>query len=142
MYPRQFLRLEEAHAVGEAALAKALENPDRPVAIALVDPMGELIYFLRQDNTFPLTASMAINKAYTAAAFRMDTADLAAAMKSWGRKLSDFLDPRFTLVPGGTCLRTSDGIVIGAIGASGRKPGIDKIRDQDLAEAGAMALSL
>jgi glc operon protein GlcG len=140
MYSRQFVGLEEARAVGEAALAKALEDPDRPVAIAVVDPMGELVYFVRQDNSLSLTTNMAINKAYTAAFFRGNTTDLAEAFESRGRKASDFLDPRFTAIEGGVCLKAADGAVIGAIGASGRSP-MDKVRDHDLAEAGAKALS-
>lgn len=142
MYNRQFLRLEEARAVGEAALAEALKNPDRPVVIAVVDPMGELIYFLRQDNTLQINVNMAINKAYTAAAFRRDTGELQARYRKIGIEMRDFmLDPKITIVHGGKCLKAPDGTVIGAIGISGRAPDIDKINDVDLAEAGAKALS-
>ena len=123
MYQKSFLSLEEARAVGEAALAKAKSTKGWPMAIAVVDAVGELVYFVKMDNQFPFHNSannMAIYKAYTAAQFGMDTGDIAAFLKADGRVLSEFPDPRFTTVPGGVCLKAPDGTVLGAIGTSGR----------------------
>ncbi len=142
MYSRKLLSLEDARAVGEAALAKAMENPDRPMAIAVVDATGELVYFVKMDNSFPLYAKMAMNKAYTVVHFGMDTADIAQFLKKDNLVIRDFVDPKFTPIGGGVCLRAPDGIMIGAIGTSGRIPVIDKVGDLDVALAGAKALSL
>jgi uncharacterized protein GlcG (DUF336 family) len=141
MYSKKLLSLEEARVVGEAALSKAMENPDRPMAIAVGDATGELVYFVKMDNARPLFPKMAMNKVHTAIHYGRDTADVAAYLKADGRVVADFGDPRFTTIPGGVCLRAPDGTVIGAIGTSGRAPNIDKITDLDVALAGAKALS-
>lgn len=81
MYSKRLLSLEDARSAGDAAFAKAMENPDRPVTIAIVDATGELVYFLKMDNSSPLYAKMALNKAYTVIHFGMDTADIARSIR-------------------------------------------------------------
>ena len=142
MYSRELISLEAARSAGEAALAKAMENPDRPMAIAIVDATGELVYFVKMDNSSPLYAKMAVNKAYTAIHFRMDTADISTSIGRDGLSIKDFVDPKFTPVGGGVCIKTSEGEVVGAMGTSGRIPVIDKVSDSDVALAGVKALSL
>lgn len=142
MYAKRLISLGDARKAGEAALKKAMENPDRPMAIAIVDATGELVYFVKMDNSSPLFPKMAVNKAYTAIHFRLDTAEIPESMKKDGLVLKDFVDPQFTKIPGGVCIKTAEGEVVGAIGTSGRIPGIDKINDLDVALAGAKALSL
>ena len=141
MYSKKLLGLEDARIVGEAALAKAKETPDRPMAIAVIDAMGDLVYYVKMDNTTPIPPRMAINKAYSAIQFPLDTADIAKFMKEDGREVSEFVDPKLTTIPGGVCLKAPDGTLIGAIGTSGRNPK-DKYDDLDVALAGARALSL
>ena len=140
MYSKKLLSLEDARIVGEAALAKAMEHPDKPVAIAIVDATGELVYFVKMDNSNPLFGKMAINKAYTAITFGMDTAIMGKAFQADNMSVSSFGDPRYTTGEGGVCLRAPDGSVLGAIGTSGRAPKIDKFSDLDIALAGAKAL--
>lgn len=140
MYSRQFLSLEDARKVGEAALKKAMEHPDRPMVIAVCDATGELVYLLKMDKARPIFSKMAQNKIYTAISFGEDTVDIAPNLKKDNKVLSDFPDPRYTTVEGGVCLRAPDGSVIGAIGTSGRVPNIDKYNDLDIALAGAEAL--
>jgi uncharacterized protein GlcG (DUF336 family) len=142
MYSRKLISLEDARTAGEAALAKAMENPDRPMAIAIVDATGELVYLVKMDNSSPLYAKMAVNKAYTAIHFGMDTADISKSIGRDGLTVKDFVDPKFTPIGGGFCIKTSVGEVLGAIGTSGRIPGMDKIVDSDVARAGVEALSL
>jgi glc operon protein GlcG len=142
MYLKKLISLEDARSVGETALAKAMENPDRPMAIAIVDATGELVYFVKMDNSQPLYAKMAMNKAYTVVHFGMDTAEIGRVLKKDGLGVRDFVDPKFTSVGGGVCLRATDGSIIGAIGSSGRQPVIDKVGDLDVSLAGAKALSL
>lgn len=149
MYSRQFLTLDEARAVTEAALAEAAKNPERPCAIAVVDPMGDIIYFVRQDKAAPQTVMIATNKAYTAARLGQvmptltNTSEVPENLKkyTWFTSMRDFTDPKFTPAPGGMCIRAPDGAVIGAIGIAGRT-GADKIDDDIIGEAGLKALSL
>ncbi len=138
MYSKKFIGLEEARAVAEAVLVEASKSPGRPVAAAVVDPVGQLIYLVRQDDTLALSSNMATNKAYTAITLRQDTAEVDSEMKT---DISNFCDPRLTRLPGGVCLRAPDGTIIGAIGVSGRRRG-ERPSDKELAEAGAKALVL
>jgi uncharacterized protein GlcG (DUF336 family) len=140
MYLRKLVSLDVARAVGTAALAKAIENPDRPVAIAIVDATSELVYFAKMDNCLPPYAKLAINKAYTVVHMEMDTAELSQFLKMEpGLAISNFVDPRLTPIPGGAAMRAPDGAIIGAIGVSGRRPEADKVSDVDIAQAGVKA---
>ena len=139
MYQKQLLTLETARTVGEAALAKAMENQESPVAIAVVDATGELVYFVKMDNSSPLFAKMAVNKAYTEVQFGTDARRVPGAIMELGVIVRD-IDPKFTPM-GGVAIKAPDGTIIGAIGASGRKPVRDKVLDGDIAQAGLAALS-
>jgi uncharacterized protein GlcG (DUF336 family) len=139
MYLRKLISLEDARKAGEAALAKAMENPDWPVAIAVVDATSELVYFVKMDNSSPLFAKMAVNKAYTVVHFEMD--NIMKFFKPQGLDVSAFPDPKFTPM-GGTIIRASDGTVLGGIGASGRRPDVHNVSDTDIEAAGVKALSL
>ena len=138
MYSKKFIGLEEARTVAEAALAEAVKNPGRPIAVAVVDPVGQLIYLVRQDDSITMASYMATNKAYTAISFREDTAEVGGDVKI---DINNFCDQRFTTIPGGVCLRAPDGTIIGAVGVSGRRRA-EKPSDKELAEAGARALVL
>jgi uncharacterized protein GlcG (DUF336 family) len=139
MYLRKLISLEDARTAGEAALSKAMENPEWPVAIAIVDATAELVYFVKMDNSSPLYAKMAVNKAYTVVHFEMD--NIMQFLKPQGMEISVFPDPKFTPL-GGTIIRASDGAVLGGIGASGRRPDIHNVGDRDIELAGLQALSL
>lgn len=142
MYSRMLLSLDEARRVGDAALAKAQENPERPMSIAVVDAWGVLTYFVKMDGATPLSTEMPMRKAYTVINFNMDTADLERFLADDPSDLdtSDFADTRLTKIPGGVALRAPDGTLLGAIGTSGRVPHVDKVSDLDVALAGAAAL--
>jgi uncharacterized protein GlcG (DUF336 family) len=139
VYLKKLISLEDARTAGEAALAKAMANPDWPVAIAVVDATGELVYFMKMDNSSPLYGKMAINKAYTVVHFEMD--NVMKFFKPQGLDISAFPDPKFTPM-GGTVIKASDGTVLGGIGASGRRPDIHNVGDHDIEQAGLKALSL
>jgi glc operon protein GlcG len=141
MYSKSFLGLDEARAVAEAALAEAAKNPERPCSIAVVDPVGDLVYFARQDRAHPHFNMLALSKAYTSVRFRRDTNGIGEHFKKQGVNFDAFVDPKYTTLPGGMCIKTNDGVTIGAIGVSGRTPE-DKITDIDIGKAGLKALSI
>ena len=118
MYERKILGLAEAEKAIEAMKKEAATG--RPMSMAVMDPFGNLIAFTRMDGAGPLTARMAMNKAYTSAWFGRDT----RAFKDWlneaGKDIVWYDDHRLTGVHGGVAIRTSDGIPVGAIGTSGR----------------------
>jgi len=108
-------------------------KPGRPSSVAVVDNAGVLICFSRMDGASPITARMAVNKAYTAIQWQRDTREVQNMMKE-GRDISWFGDPdRQAPVPGGVLIKLSDGSIAGAVGTSGRKAD----EDEELALVGA-----
>ena len=89
-----------------------------PVALALCDSHGELLYFVRQPGVALHSGTLAQNKAYTAARDRQATRDLGHWSRESGRTLAYWSDPRFTGFAGGVPL-WHEGVVIGAVGISG-----------------------
>jgi glc operon protein GlcG len=142
MYSKQFLGLEEAQIIAEAVLAEAASDPLFPIAFAIVDPYGELIYFSRQDNAHPHLSKMAIKKAYTAAHMRRNTEGLHERFKkvaSWYTDVRDLADSELCPALGGACIKTEDGKIVGAFGVSGRDPSRFKVSDLTLVETGLKA---
>jgi ferredoxin len=97
------------------------------VAAAVVDEAGVPIAVGRMDGADPRTAELAVSKAYTAAAFHLATADLAAqARQPWLRSL--LVAHRGRLLPAAGGLVIFDGItIIGAVGVAG-----GSVTDQDV----------
>jgi glc operon protein GlcG len=105
---------DQAKTVAAAAVAEARKN-QWTMAIAIVDPAGDLVYFEKMDNTQVGSVDVAQAKARSAARFKRPTqAALAAGGEGW-RILS--LDGA-TAVEGGIPLIVG-GRIVGAIGASG-----------------------
>ena len=67
MYEENVLGLEDAHKAINTMLAEARKQPERPVAIAVVDSHGGLVAFARMDKCRPTPVKMAFKKAYSAA---------------------------------------------------------------------------
>jgi len=148
MYQREALGLAEARAAVEAALAEASKEPNRPMAIAVVDDRGDLVHFARMDGALPMFTQMAINKAYTSARIQRDTASLGDWLKERGRELAVWTDDKFTTARGGLSIikpgegylpvATKQGKLLGGIGASGRSGE----EDEQIALVGLNAIKL
>ena len=134
--------LAEARAAVEAVLEEASKLPDAPIAVAVVDDYGRLVYFARMDGCPPVVVELAINKAYTAAVALLDTAGLRRTGQGLGpRELATYGDARFTYLQGGLVIRAGDGSgapssLLGGIGVSGRMPD----EDERLARIGLEAM--
>src|SRR5262245_26536834 len=89
------------------------------VTAAVVDEAGIPIAVGRMDDADPRTAELAFDKAYTAAAFHLATAELVGeARQPWMRSL--VIAHRGRVLPAGGGLVIADGIaIIGAIGVAG-----------------------
>ena len=123
-----FFRQNKA-VVGPVALEMACQMVDRAhayarsagiaVTAAVVDEAGVPIVVERMDGAAPWTAELAVSKAYTAAAFHLATADLAAqARQPWVKSLLVAHRGRLLPAPGGLVI--FDGItIIGAVGVAG-----------------------
>jgi len=115
------LSLEEARRAMDSMLQEANKEPNRPVAIAIVDDQGELLCFARMDRTAPQPPMIARKKAYTAARTRGDTMAYAERLKSQGRSVTEFGDPNLIALQGGVVITNpTDKSVLGGIGVSGR----------------------
>jgi glc operon protein GlcG len=131
---KKALTLEAAKRVSGAAAAEARRN-NAGGAIAVVDDGGHLVYLERLDNTFPAAASVATDKARTAAQFRMPTRNFENAVKN-GR-IAIVGVPQITPFQGGVPILV-DGQVVGAVGVSGAA---SAQQDDEIATVAATALN-
>ena len=103
-----------------------------PIALAICDSHGELLYFIRQPGVGLHSGVLAQNKGYTAARDRQATRDLGNWSRESGRALPYWSDPRFTGFAGGMPL-WHEGVVLGAVGVSGLSEEADHCLASELA---------
>ncbi len=129
------ITLEEARSIISAAEQKAQEI-GQPMNVAVVDAGRNLKAFGRMEDAWLGSIDIAIDKAFTAASFKLSTQELAE-MAQPGQPLFGIHttnDARIVIFAGGIPLMR-DGEVVGAIGVSGGT--VDQ--DQEVAEAGVAA---
>ncbi len=142
MYQKEVLGLEEAEKATRAAI-EAAKKKGIAICVAVVDDHGDLVQFTRMNGATLAAISSAMNKAYTAAWVRNDTADYKKSLKASGDHAPTG-DPRRTTVGGGVCIgRRIDPVtkmrsVLGAIGVGG---GIEA-EDEMFAKIGRDAVGL
>jgi uncharacterized protein GlcG (DUF336 family) len=129
------ITLDDARRVISAAEEKAREI-GQPMNIAVVDVGGNLVSHIRMDGAWLGSIDISINKAFTARAFDISTAELAQnsqpGQQFFGIHVSNH--GRIMVFAGGVPLRR-DGSIIGAIGVSGGNGN----QDETVALAGASA---
>ncbi len=136
--PDTTLKREQIKAAMDAMMAKALETPDAPVAMAIVDSTGNLEAYAKMDNLRLFSRRHALRKAYTAAIMGGDTGANAERMHSQGRSISEMGDPNLTHGQGGLVIM-KDSVILGGIGVGGYPSGQ---ADEDLSRLGLEALGL
>jgi glc operon protein GlcG len=110
------ITVDVAEKVVQAAEAEARKR-DWKMAIAVVSPSGDLIYFKKMENTQLVSSAIAPKKARSAARFRRPTQVFYNAMET-GHPYVVTLDPDVVASPGGIPLIV-DGKLVGGIGCSG-----------------------
>lgn len=100
------------------AVQARLEEASLGAAVAVVDPHGELLAFVRTDGCRAPCITVAINKAYTAARECCDSKSLGDAARAQGFPLTNYGELRYVTWGGGVPIRVS-GEVVGAVGVSG-----------------------
>lgn len=130
---KRVLTLTGARIVAAAAEAEA-KRLNTTGAVAVVDDGGNLLYLLRIDNTFPAGSYVAMDKARTAATFRMPTRNLEDAVKNGRTSLVAVSE--MTPLAGGVPI-VVDGHIVGAVGVSGAA---NAQQDEDLAKIAAAAI--
>ena len=138
MYSKPMLSLDQVQQAITTMLARATRQPDQPLAMAIVDDVGNLISYARMDQCRPIPQRMAVRKAYTAALSGQDTLAYAERLKSQGRTVAEMGDPNLAAVQGGLVVRHASGAVMGGIGVSG----LTAQEDEDIARLGLQALGL
>jgi glc operon protein GlcG len=109
--------LEMAKKIAPAALVEARKN-GWTMAVAVVDPSGDLVYFERMDNTQLGSINISIEKARSAARFKRPTKVFEDMIASGGNGLRALGLIGAVPVQGGFPL-VMDGKIIGAVGVSG-----------------------
>jgi uncharacterized protein GlcG (DUF336 family) len=113
----------------DAGLAYAAENGAR-MTVLVMDITGVICAAARMDRSRPITYQIAVAKANTARVFEASTADLAGRVKPENKIALGQLGRDIAFLGGGVPI-VHDGLVVGAIGASGGT------EDQDIACANA-----
>jgi uncharacterized protein GlcG (DUF336 family) len=129
------LSLDQAHAVLEAAVKKAVETKTK-MDIAVVDAGGNLKAFARMDGAWLGSIDISIKKAKTARYFDMPTGAIGELSQP-GKPLYQIEVSNGGLItfPGGVPIKIGD-TVVGAIGVSGSSVE----NDHTVAAAGAAVI--
>jgi len=125
------ISLENAKKAAAPALAEAAKN-NWTVAVAIVDPGGNLVYYEKMDNTQLGSANVAIDKARSAALYKRPTKAFQDALAAGGDAVRILRLQGAVPVEGGIPL-VLDGKIVGAIGVSGAT----SAQDAQCAKAGA-----
>jgi uncharacterized protein GlcG (DUF336 family) len=102
--------------IAEAALAQCRKDGQK-VTVSVVDHAGREKIRVRDDGAAPHTEVHSFRKAYTAATYRMPSAEYAKRVTEV-RSLGPVLLPNITTAAGGVPIRAGER-VIGAVGISG-----------------------
>lgn len=119
--------LEQANQIIDRAVA-ASEARGFRMAVAVVEPNGELVAFVRMDDTQYGSIRVAQRKAWTAARYRQSTAGMEERVLA-GRTVTLANDDSLPIAGGVPIV--IDGRIVGAIGVSGASA----TQDDEIAQA-------
>ena len=128
------ISLENAKKAAAPAIAEAAKN-NWNMAVAIVDPAGNLVYYEKMDNTQLGSANVAIDKARTAVLFKRPSKAFQDALAAGGDSVRILRLQGVVPIEGGIPL-VMDGKIVGAIGVSGAT----SAQDGQCAKAGADAV--
>jgi len=143
------ITLEMAKKALEAAERWARDVAEFPCSVAVVDKSGAVIAIHRMDGAAMMTTEIAIEKAWSAVAFKQPTALMSRWLdpRNVGEQLGDHAfglvgrgKGRLCFVPGGIPITGDDNEIIGGIGCSGVPAGVAGISDTNVSQAGWCAL--
>jgi glc operon protein GlcG len=128
---------EQAKAAVEAAIAEAKKNSWH-MAITVVGPEGELVYFEKMDGAQSSSAALAEAKARTSALFRRPSKVFADQFAAGNAAFMSFPDAVRPIASEGGIPIVLNGKLVGAIGVSGGTAQQDSVA----ATAGANAVKV
>src|SRR5262245_4291271 len=110
---------DQAAKLVEAVIAESRKSPRNwKMAISVVDPNGDLVYFYKMEQTQVASVAISQGKARTAARFRRPSEAFFNVMQTPAGSYVATLDASLVASPGGFPL-VEGGKIIGAIGCSG-----------------------
>jgi uncharacterized protein GlcG (DUF336 family) len=127
----QSISVEDAKKAAALVVAEAKKN-NWTMAVAIVDPSGNLVYYEKMDNTQLGSANISVDKARSAALFKRPTKAFQDALATGGENLRILRLQGTIPVEGGFPLLL-DGKIVGGIGVSGAT----SAQDAQCAKAGA-----
>jgi uncharacterized protein GlcG (DUF336 family) len=116
------LKLAQASAMVDAAIAEGRRRKLAPLAVAVLDAGGHVIAFKREDRASFLRFEIASGKAWGALGMGFGTRELAeraAKFPAFVAALSAATQGRMIPSPGGVLIIGADGEIVGAVGISG-----------------------
>ena len=116
------LKLEQANALIDAAIARARELNIRPLTIVVIDESGYLKAAQREDGASMFRFDIALGKAWACVAMGASSRALAQRAKenpNFFVTLAATAQGRFLPQTGGVLIRDAAGKILGAAGASG-----------------------
>ena len=116
------LGLERANAILDGARARAREKGLRPLTLVVVDAHGHLVAAQREDGASMARFDIAFGKACSAVAFGGSSRAISRRAKenpTFFGSLAATSGGRFIPQQGAALIRTQDGAILGAAGASG-----------------------
>ena len=128
------IQIDAARRVAAAAVAEAQKNR-WTMAVAVVDPAGDLVYFEKMDGTQVASVNVAVDKARSATRFKRPTKALQDVLAAGGEGWRMLALQGAVPGEGGVPL-VSDGRIVGAVGLSGGS----SAQDGQCAAAGAAVL--
>jgi uncharacterized protein GlcG (DUF336 family) len=129
------LTLDVARQLLDRTIARASQDFDRPVCVAVCDRFGFLIAFSRMEGAPVRSILISQQKAYSATRMGMSTDAFLARIKREGLEIGYFCDPLLTALPGGSVLKDGAGAVVGGIGVSGLTSAEDHSITESMAES-------
>lgn len=116
------LKLAQASAIIDTAIAEARKRNLAPLAVAVLDAGGHLVAFKREDEAGIVRFDIAYGKAWGALGMGFGTRELAARaakFPTFVAALAAVSQGRIVPSPGGVLIVGADKDVLGAVGISG-----------------------
>jgi uncharacterized protein GlcG (DUF336 family) len=116
------LTLKQANTIIEKALAKAREMKIKPLGVVVLDESGNIVSAQREDGASMFRLDVAKGKAWGAAAMGASSRALAKRAKdnpNFFVTLAATAEGKFLPQTGAALIRSADGTILGAAGASG-----------------------
>lgn len=119
---QQMLTLAQAQAIIEGALARSKSEKFKPMAIAVLDDSGNLKAFVREDGASMFRFEVAQAKAWGAVGMGASSRTLAQRAKdnpNFFVSLAATASGKFLPQTGAVLIKSTEGQILGAVGASG-----------------------